>query len=853
MTLDNATIDANRQPTLVEGAARAMANEDSSSMVAASRNDTTSAGSTPSAAAASTAAPAPLTKKPPRKRKKWTPEEEGALLAGVRKYGVGAWSIILSDREFVFDPHRTAVDLKDKWRVMTNRRAAASAAASATPSTGSAPADARGRMASATTSRPRSTSSKRRRDSDASPTRATIPVAVPMPAIPSSSPPRPRPSRSPPRARASNAPSPPNSALKHLWDPTLDLMRPFPPLTMLGYGTPLSLRPSDPMPRLFDSELTMVEATTSTAPPPTVTSASGTPFAQTSSSSIAPPAPPSTASASSVPRSSMSSAISAATGPAGNASMWSFPGALASPSLPSPVSLTSGRSSMSSMSLGTPSHAPSPAIPPTAGSAPATTFLPAPVTMAPAPATTFLSAPGSSAPAPVAPFLPTFGSPAPAPAPATTFLQAPAPPTPAPAPPTPAPAPAPATAPAPAPPAPAPATSVFPGFVPPASELLHHRPIPIVVAPLPSLGAETMPDGTVFSPTINDLADLIRSPPPTSTVAPLSEAELLTTDTASTDPDVLGQQLLDALLSADAMRSTLCTNRDHYIRQFVESQKQLVEYLFGPLKPPRPPTAPAPAASDASPTSDADKPLRRDGPGSKDAGCKKFAPADFFNTLNHPAVETNPILSEKLQKAMEDRKKTFRRVYRAVAADNGFTPPPGSPPPPADASGAAPATDARDAPPHSLFTDADAVDLADLLDAALQLDDATRTRAVAVLASRPFTLAMPKIRQWAFRSKLLQMHHLEPTKRQRPRSLVRFGFDVGAPRPTDPVDGEERVKGPHGAWERLLDMRRAVDLARISPPTAAAAAAAQGGVAAGPGGGAAAGQPGKRASSNPLM
>ncbi|KAJ3356011.1 hypothetical protein GGF32_001752 [Allomyces javanicus] len=107
-------MDANRQPALVNGSARATASEDSSSMPAAPRNDTASAGTTPPANAPSAAAPAPPTKKPPRKRKKWTPEEEGALLAGVRKYGVGAWSIILSDREFVFDPHRTAVDLKDK-------------------------------------------------------------------------------------------------------------------------------------------------------------------------------------------------------------------------------------------------------------------------------------------------------------------------------------------------------------------------------------------------------------------------------------------------------------------------------------------------------------------------------------------------------------------------------------------------------------------------------------------------------------------------------------------------------------------------------------------------------------------
>ncbi|ORZ36218.1 hypothetical protein BCR44DRAFT_1432999 [Catenaria anguillulae PL171] len=61
-------------------------------------------------------------KKLQRKRKRWTKEEEGFLWAGVQKHGVGAWSVILADAEYTFDPQRTAVDLKDKWRVLTVRR-----------------------------------------------------------------------------------------------------------------------------------------------------------------------------------------------------------------------------------------------------------------------------------------------------------------------------------------------------------------------------------------------------------------------------------------------------------------------------------------------------------------------------------------------------------------------------------------------------------------------------------------------------------------------------------------------------------------------------------------------------------
>ncbi|CAH8384342.1 unnamed protein product [Eruca vesicaria subsp. sativa] len=47
----------------------------------------------------------------------WTREEETALRAGVRKYGVGKWVSILSDRKY--SPalqSRSNVDLKDKWR-----------------------------------------------------------------------------------------------------------------------------------------------------------------------------------------------------------------------------------------------------------------------------------------------------------------------------------------------------------------------------------------------------------------------------------------------------------------------------------------------------------------------------------------------------------------------------------------------------------------------------------------------------------------------------------------------------------------------------------------------------------------
>ncbi|GJY82188.1 homeodomain-like/winged-helix DNA-binding family protein, partial [Tanacetum coccineum] len=52
-----------------------------------------------------------------KQKKRWTPDEESALIAGVRKYGMGKWKDILSDQkisECLKD--RSNVDLKDKWR-----------------------------------------------------------------------------------------------------------------------------------------------------------------------------------------------------------------------------------------------------------------------------------------------------------------------------------------------------------------------------------------------------------------------------------------------------------------------------------------------------------------------------------------------------------------------------------------------------------------------------------------------------------------------------------------------------------------------------------------------------------------
>ncbi|KAL3528608.1 hypothetical protein ACH5RR_007930 [Cinchona calisaya] len=54
-------------------------------------------------------------------KQKWTPGEEEALKAGVRKHGAGKWKIILKDPEFApFLTSRSNIDLKDKWRNLSS-------------------------------------------------------------------------------------------------------------------------------------------------------------------------------------------------------------------------------------------------------------------------------------------------------------------------------------------------------------------------------------------------------------------------------------------------------------------------------------------------------------------------------------------------------------------------------------------------------------------------------------------------------------------------------------------------------------------------------------------------------------
>lgn len=54
--------------------------------------------------------------KPRRARRKWSDDETRHLLAGVRKHGVGKWKQILTDSNYTFQ-ERSAVDLKDRYRV----------------------------------------------------------------------------------------------------------------------------------------------------------------------------------------------------------------------------------------------------------------------------------------------------------------------------------------------------------------------------------------------------------------------------------------------------------------------------------------------------------------------------------------------------------------------------------------------------------------------------------------------------------------------------------------------------------------------------------------------------------------
>ncbi|GKD81135.1 telomere repeat-binding factor 4-like protein, partial [Tanacetum coccineum] len=52
-----------------------------------------------------------------KQKKRWTLDEEAALIAGVRKYGMGNWRDILSDQKISQClKDRSNVDLKDKWR-----------------------------------------------------------------------------------------------------------------------------------------------------------------------------------------------------------------------------------------------------------------------------------------------------------------------------------------------------------------------------------------------------------------------------------------------------------------------------------------------------------------------------------------------------------------------------------------------------------------------------------------------------------------------------------------------------------------------------------------------------------------
>ena len=49
---------------------------------------------------------------------RWRPEEEEELERLVERHGVGNWAAMLEDGKNVFDPERTGVNLKDKWRVI---------------------------------------------------------------------------------------------------------------------------------------------------------------------------------------------------------------------------------------------------------------------------------------------------------------------------------------------------------------------------------------------------------------------------------------------------------------------------------------------------------------------------------------------------------------------------------------------------------------------------------------------------------------------------------------------------------------------------------------------------------------
>lgn len=53
-------------------------------------------------------------RKGPRSRNPWTEDEVKHLKAAVMALGKGRWTLALA--QYKFNPCRTAVDLKDKWR-----------------------------------------------------------------------------------------------------------------------------------------------------------------------------------------------------------------------------------------------------------------------------------------------------------------------------------------------------------------------------------------------------------------------------------------------------------------------------------------------------------------------------------------------------------------------------------------------------------------------------------------------------------------------------------------------------------------------------------------------------------------
>lgn len=77
-------------------------------------------------------APAPADSGRKKRRKSFSAEETANLAEGVRRCGVGRWKEILALYRF---DSRTAVDLKDKWRNMVNKRAREEQATQATQAT----------------------------------------------------------------------------------------------------------------------------------------------------------------------------------------------------------------------------------------------------------------------------------------------------------------------------------------------------------------------------------------------------------------------------------------------------------------------------------------------------------------------------------------------------------------------------------------------------------------------------------------------------------------------------------------------------------------------------------------------